>query len=146
MNDPLDECAQSLDPSAADRTQASACVAAVVAAVLASNIHAPKALSNFPLSLTSIRVRALHLSYTTTQVPIEPASVMASVARKPEPFVLHASTIARIHTYLAFAAFLSALFVGCALHYKKIVKNGVDRKSTRLNSSHSGESRMPSSA
>ena len=30
--------------------------------------------------------------------------------------------------------------------YKKIRYKGVDRKSTRLNSSHSGESRMPSSA
>ena len=51
---------------------------------------------------------------------------MASAAvSKPPPFVLHASTIARAHTYLAFAAFLSALFVGCALHYTKIVKNGV---------------------
>ncbi|RPD60996.1 hypothetical protein L226DRAFT_462521 [Lentinus tigrinus ALCF2SS1-7] len=50
---------------------------------------------------------------------------MASATAKPKPFVLHASTLARAHTYLAFAAFLSALVVGCALHYKKIVKNGV---------------------
>lgn len=49
---------------------------------------------------------------------------MAS-ADKSKPFVLYASTIARIHTYLAFTAFLSALFIGCALHYKKIVKNGI---------------------
>ncbi|TBU27075.1 Frag1/DRAM/Sfk1 family-domain-containing protein [Dichomitus squalens] len=48
-----------------------------------------------------------------------------SVAGKRNPFALHASTIARAHTYLAFAAFLSALAIGCALHYKKIVKNGV---------------------
>ncbi|KAI0714424.1 Frag1/DRAM/Sfk1 family-domain-containing protein [Cerioporus squamosus] len=50
---------------------------------------------------------------------------MASSTAKPKPFVLHASTLARAHTYLAFTAFLSALLVGCALHYKKIVKNGV---------------------
>ena len=31
-------------------------------------------------------------------------------------------------------------------HYKHILKKNGDRKSTRLNSSHSGESRMPSSA
>ncbi|KAI0648890.1 Frag1/DRAM/Sfk1 family-domain-containing protein [Trametes meyenii] len=41
------------------------------------------------------------------------------------PFVLHASTLARIHTYLALAAFFGALSIGCALHYKRIVKNGV---------------------
>ncbi|KAH9846239.1 Frag1/DRAM/Sfk1 family-domain-containing protein [Lenzites betulinus] len=47
---------------------------------------------------------------------------MASPAR---PFTLHASTLARAHTFLALTAFLGALFIGCALHYKKIVKNGV---------------------
>ena len=30
--------------------------------------------------------------------------------------------------------------------YKALKELGLDRKSTRLNSSHSGESRMPSSA
>ncbi|KAI0350036.1 hypothetical protein OH77DRAFT_1431428 [Trametes cingulata] len=50
---------------------------------------------------------------------------MSSTAGKPAPFVLHASTLARAHTYLALAAFLGALLIGCALHYKKIVKNGV---------------------
>ena len=30
--------------------------------------------------------------------------------------------------------------------YQKILKGKIDRKSTRLNSSHSGQSRMPSSA
>ncbi|KAI0663719.1 Frag1/DRAM/Sfk1 family-domain-containing protein [Cubamyces menziesii] len=49
----------------------------------------------------------------------------APTATSPTPFVLHASTLARAHTYLALAAFLGALFIGCALHYKKIVKNGV---------------------
>ncbi|PIL29869.1 hypothetical protein GSI_08076 [Ganoderma sinense ZZ0214-1] len=52
--------------------------------------------------------------------------VMApSVLPKRSPIVLHASTIARAHTYLALSAFLGALLVGCALHYTKIVKNGV---------------------
>ena len=37
----------------------------------------------------------------------------------------------------------SQKIVGCA---EKILKSPKDRKSTRLNSSHSGESRMPSSA
>ena len=32
------------------------------------------------------------------------------------------------------------------LHYGQEIFEGIDRKSTRLNSSHSGESRMPSSA
>ncbi|KAI9001545.1 Frag1/DRAM/Sfk1 family-domain-containing protein [Trametes punicea] len=51
---------------------------------------------------------------------------MATRIARPKPgFVLHAATLARVHTYLALAAFLSALFIGCALHYKKIVKNGV---------------------
>ncbi|KAI0774993.1 Frag1/DRAM/Sfk1 family-domain-containing protein [Trametes elegans] len=50
---------------------------------------------------------------------------MASAAARQKPFVLHASTLARAHTYLALAAFLGALLIGCALHYKKIVKNGV---------------------
>ncbi|KAK0495256.1 Frag1/DRAM/Sfk1 family-domain-containing protein [Armillaria luteobubalina] len=40
-------------------------------------------------------------------------------------FSIPASHIARAHTCLAAAAFLSALFVGTLLHYKKIVKNGV---------------------
>jgi len=38
---------------------------------------------------------------------------------------LRASTLARLHTFLSFTAFFGALLVGCALHYKKIVKNGV---------------------
>ncbi|PSS05496.1 hypothetical protein PHLCEN_2v3778 [Hermanssonia centrifuga] len=36
-----------------------------------------------------------------------------------------ASSVAVVHTYLAFTAFFSALVIGCLLHYKKIVKNGV---------------------
>ncbi|GJE85586.1 Frag1/DRAM/Sfk1 family-domain-containing protein [Phanerochaete sordida] len=36
-----------------------------------------------------------------------------------------AARLAVWHTYLSFAAFFSALFIGSALHYKKIVKNGV---------------------
>lgn len=36
-----------------------------------------------------------------------------------------AARLAILHTYLSFAAFFSALFIGLALHYKKIVKNGV---------------------
>ncbi|PCH42647.1 hypothetical protein WOLCODRAFT_163942 [Wolfiporia cocos MD-104 SS10] len=52
---------------------------------------------------------------------------MASLPERriPTRLVLDASRVARAHTVLAFAAFLSALFLGCALHYKKIVKNGV---------------------
>ena len=40
-------------------------------------------------------------------------------------FTVSAARLAVFHTYLSFAAFLSALFIGTALHYKKIVKNGV---------------------
>ncbi|KAI0833717.1 Frag1/DRAM/Sfk1 family-domain-containing protein [Trametes gibbosa] len=52
---------------------------------------------------------------------------MASPATSPpaRPFTLHASALARAHTGLSLFAFLGALFIGCALHYKKIVKNGV---------------------
>ena len=49
----------------------------------------------------------------------------AGQAAKRTGLTLSASAVAVAHTYLAFAAFFSALFVGCALHYKKIVKNGV---------------------
>ncbi|KZV62680.1 hypothetical protein PENSPDRAFT_657945 [Peniophora sp. CONT] len=41
------------------------------------------------------------------------------------PASVRASTVAHLHTALSLAAFLSALFVGCTLHYRKIVKNGV---------------------
>jgi hypothetical protein len=41
------------------------------------------------------------------------------------PSYISAASIARAHTYLAFTAFLSALLLGCLLHYKKIVKNDV---------------------
>ncbi|KAI5987173.1 Frag1/DRAM/Sfk1 family-domain-containing protein [Pisolithus marmoratus] len=39
--------------------------------------------------------------------------------------VIDASYVAAIHTYLALVAFGSALLLGCALHFKKIVRNGV---------------------
>ncbi|KAI6147018.1 Frag1/DRAM/Sfk1 family-domain-containing protein [Pisolithus thermaeus] len=39
--------------------------------------------------------------------------------------VVDASYVAAIHTCLALAAFGSALLLGCALHFKKIVRNGV---------------------
>ncbi|KAH9057870.1 Frag1/DRAM/Sfk1 family-domain-containing protein [Lactarius vividus] len=38
---------------------------------------------------------------------------------------IRGSSLAKFHTLLSGAAFLSALVVGCALHYKKIVKNDV---------------------
>ncbi|OBZ72336.1 Protein cwh43 [Grifola frondosa] len=50
---------------------------------------------------------------------------MASRERRPGPLVLRAASFARVHTYFALTAFLSALIVGCLLHYRKIVKNGV---------------------
>jgi len=46
-------------------------------------------------------------------------------AAKRAPYTLAASTLVVVHTYLAFIAFFSALAIGCYLHYKKIVKNGV---------------------
>ncbi|KAA1467420.1 hypothetical protein DENSPDRAFT_792681 [Dentipellis sp. KUC8613] len=36
-----------------------------------------------------------------------------------------ASSFARVHNVLSFSAFAAALLIGCGLHYKKIVKNGV---------------------
>ncbi|EKM57828.1 uncharacterized protein PHACADRAFT_171045 [Phanerochaete carnosa HHB-10118-sp] len=54
---------------------------------------------------------------------------MSSVPKQHETtrtaITIPASRLAVWHTYLSFAAFLSALFIGVALHYKKIVKNGV---------------------
>lgn len=44
---------------------------------------------------------------------------------KSKRFVFKAAYLARVHTILALSAFLSALAIGSALHYKKIVKNGV---------------------
>jgi len=38
---------------------------------------------------------------------------------------IQASSLAKLHTLLSFTAFLSALFIGCALHYQKIVNNDV---------------------
>lgn len=61
--------------------------------------------------------------------------LLAMVGRKQPPtsvpgvraqrLVINASHVAATHTYLALAAFGLALLLGCALHYKKIVKNGV---------------------
>ncbi|KAI6103869.1 Frag1/DRAM/Sfk1 family-domain-containing protein [Pisolithus croceorrhizus] len=39
--------------------------------------------------------------------------------------VINASYVAAVHTCLALAAFGSALLLGCALHFKKIVRNGI---------------------
>ncbi|KAF5327734.1 hypothetical protein D9619_004534 [Psilocybe cf. subviscida] len=39
--------------------------------------------------------------------------------------MIAAASLARLHTILASTAFLSALAIGCALHYKKITKNDV---------------------
>ena len=38
---------------------------------------------------------------------------------------IDAAHVVTLHTYLAYSAFFSALLIGCALHYRKIVKNGV---------------------
>jgi len=38
---------------------------------------------------------------------------------------IKASQLARLHTFLSFAAFIGALIIGSSLHYTKIVKNGV---------------------
>ncbi|KAI9567300.1 Frag1/DRAM/Sfk1 family-domain-containing protein [Boletus coccyginus] len=52
-------------------------------------------------------------------------STPTAVNRKTGPLLIDASRVAAAHTYLAFSAFASALLLGCALHYKKIVKNGI---------------------
>ncbi|KAF8871772.1 Frag1/DRAM/Sfk1 family-domain-containing protein [Infundibulicybe gibba] len=49
----------------------------------------------------------------------------SSPATMTTPLILNASAVARAHTILAYTAFGTALLVGSALHYKKIVKNGV---------------------
>lgn len=43
------------------------------------------------------------------------------------PLTVHAHQVARAHTVLAASAFISALTIGCLLHYEKIVKNDVAR-------------------
>ncbi|THH23217.1 hypothetical protein EUX98_g7963 [Antrodiella citrinella] len=48
-----------------------------------------------------------------------------SLVLKNDTQSVDAAHIAILHTCLSFAAFLSALFIGSALHYKQIVKNGV---------------------
>lgn len=45
--------------------------------------------------------------------------------RRRARLTFDASRIAVVHTYLALTTFLTALLLGCLLHYKKIVKNGV---------------------
>ncbi|KAF8556174.1 hypothetical protein OG21DRAFT_1409449 [Imleria badia] len=57
--------------------------------------------------------------------PTTKHSTPTAVNRKAAPLLIDASQVAAVHTYLAFSAFISALLVGCALHYKKIVKNGI---------------------
>lgn len=53
-------------------------------------------------------------------------SAMAPASRTSHrPLVIKAAVVSRVHTYLAYSAFLVALFLGCLFHYKKIVKNGV---------------------
>lgn len=49
----------------------------------------------------------------------------SSPGLKKPPLVLNASSIARVHTIFSAFAFLAALVVGSACHYKKIVQNGV---------------------
>lgn len=46
-------------------------------------------------------------------------------ATRRAPYTLNASTLVTVHTYLAYAAFFSALAIGSYLHFTKIVKNGV---------------------
>lgn len=52
-------------------------------------------------------------------------SVEIPPSKRTQRLVINASHVAATHTYLAFTAFGAALFLGCVLHYKKIVKNGV---------------------
>ncbi|KAG6839895.1 hypothetical protein C0991_010677 [Blastosporella zonata] len=42
-----------------------------------------------------------------------------------QPVVVRAALVARLHTSLAYTAFVTALAVACLCHYKKVVKNGV---------------------
>ncbi|RDB31055.1 Protein cwh43 [Hypsizygus marmoreus] len=49
----------------------------------------------------------------------------SKVPPPPTPFTVSAALVGRVHTVLAYTAFLTALVVGCLGHYKKIVKNDV---------------------
>lgn len=87
--------------------------------VMAKTVH------GFSSPLRTNSTPTAHLP-TGPRVPLWPKfSIMSIQASRRLRFKLDASVIAAVHTYLAFAAFFSALFIGCALHYKKIVKNGV---------------------
>ena len=59
------------------------------------------------------------------QTPMAHSSLTTPGMASAAPLKIRAAVIARVHTVLALSAFFSALVVGCALHYKKIVKNGV---------------------
>ncbi|KAG5341577.1 hypothetical protein C0989_009279 [Termitomyces sp. Mn162] len=57
---------------------------------------------------------------------MHPTSTKDPLLRSPnKPIVLNAALVARIHTYLAYTAFLTALVVACLCHYKKVVKNSI---------------------
>lgn len=75
---------------------------------------------------SALGTHALSPSATISLEVYAPAAAMAARSHSRATVkTVHAASVARIHTYLAFSAFLSALVVGCLLHYTKIVKNGV---------------------
>ena len=66
-----------------------------------------------------------HVYYITIdQAPLIRARSL-SITMSSQPVILRAASIAKAHTVLACAAFFFALGIGCLLHYRKIVKNGV---------------------
>lgn len=60
-----------------------------------------------------------------SSVKVPPSTSNDDRSKLAKPLVLSASSIARAQLLLSASAFLSAFAIGCYLHYKKIVKNGV---------------------
>ena len=67
--------------------------------------------------------RVEHCNWSVTSSCTSNMSGPAATRRAPH--TINASTLVVVHTYLAYAAFFSALAIGSYLHFKKIVKNGI---------------------
>ena len=76
---------------------------------------------------------------------LEPGELITAVILPPAPFA-KASVYLKLRDRASYAFALVSVAAAVELVDNRIKTARLDRKSTRLNSSHSGESRMPSSA
>ena len=88
---------------------------------------------------------SLGIAFTTNFVVFEVLSILLGIVTSPSQILtpLTADLAKPERRASALSILLSGILL--AILYARII-SGVDRKSTRLNSSHSGEARMPSSA